>query len=206
MFLLFAPRPQKGNGSLGVPFPLANGKKACPIEVMMKSNWRKPWDMLPNDYPEKFNYHITINPDPKCDWIVDNNCTDKKTHHKQLREFLKESFNLKLFSDVCIIYEYGRYGKKYGKLHYHCLFRTNTSAKLQIKAFEYFRHRSTKNTRAVVSKRITHSLKRSETHNMLLMKSSQLANKHYIYNQYFRKETHNKIKCLVHWSKINFSN
>lgn len=206
MFLLFAPQTSPGNGSLGVPFPLANGKKACPLEMMMKSNWRKPWAMLPNDYPEKFNYHMTINPDPKCDWIINNNCVDKKTIHKQLRSFLKECFYLKLFSDVCIIYEYGRYGKKYGKLHYHCLFRTAKSGKLTEKAFEYFKHRTTKSCSAVVCKRITHSLRTSETHNMLLMKSSTLSNKHYIYTNYFRKETHNKIKCLVHWSKINYSN
>lgn len=186
---------------LGVPFPLAN-RKVDPVDLLLQSNWRKPWAMLPSDYPEKFNYHMTINPDPKCTWIIDNNCRDRKTHHKQLRSFLKECFNLKLFSDVCIIYEYGKYGKKYGKLHYHALFRTNKSGKLKIKAFEYFKHSSTKSYSAVVVKRITHSLKKSDNHSAMLMKASQLSSKLYIYRNYFRKETHNKMKCLVHWSKI----
>jgi len=202
MFLSFGSKHGLGNGNLGVPFPLANGNRQDAVEVMMKSNWRKPWDMLPDDYPEKFNYHITINPDPKCTWIVDNDCRDRKTHHKQLRKFLKESFYLKLFSDVVVIYEYGKYGKKYGKLHYHCLFRTSKSGKLTAKGFEYFKHTGTKSACAVVCKRITHSLRKSETHNMLLMKASQLANKFYIFKEYFRKESHNKVKCLVHWSKI----
>lgn len=200
MMLNFGSQSKEGKLCLGVPFPLAN-RKVDPVDLLMKNNWRKPWDMLPSDYPEKFNYHMTINPDPKCTWIIDNNCQDRKTHHKRLRSFLKESFYSKLFSDVIVIYEYGKYGKKFGKLHYHCLFRTNKSAKLTIKAFEYFKHSSTKSCSAVINKRITHSLKKGDNHSALLMKASQLSSKNYIYNNYFRKESHNKIHCLVHWSK-----
>lgn len=201
MFLTFGQNTLERKRYLGVPFPLAN-EKIDPVGLMLHKNWRKPWDMLPSDYPEKFNYHMTINPDPKCTWIIDNNCRDRKTHHKQLRSFLKEAFYLKLFSDVVIIYEYGKYGKKFGKLHYHCLFKTNKSGKLTAKAFEYFKHRSTKSSSAIVTKRITHSLKKGDNHSALLMKASQLSSKNYIYINYFRKETHNKMHCLVHWTKI----
>lgn len=197
-------RPFIGNGSLGVPFPLTKCELIPTFKTMMHQNWRTPWDKLPMQFPSIFNYHFTINPDPKCSWITNNDCRCRKTHHKQLREFLSDAYNQKLFSNTCIVYEYGKYGKKFGKLHYHCLFRTAKAKKLQQCAFRYFKHTSTKSDRSCVYKMISHSLKK-DTLNLSwynsLKKCSLLESKRYIYNNYFRKENHNKIKCLTYWYK-----
>ena len=188
-----------GNGNLGVPFPLSkSGSIPGSIFMRMKANWRKPWSLFPTDYYKQFNYSYTINPDPKCKWIIDNDCRDRQTHHAKLREFLINAYYQKLFSAVVVIYEYGKHGKKFGKLHFHCLFRTNKAEKLRLCALSYFAANKN-NNRAVVKKRITHSLKKSnQGSTLLMMKQSLLENKQYIYKTYFRKEQPCRLKCLVH--------
>lgn len=193
-----SPQTREGNGYLGRPFPLQSSGFQNSVKTMMKSNWRKPWEYLPKEYPQNFNYHVTINPDPKCTWITD--CRDRKSHHRKLREFLELAFYKKLFSDVVVIYEYGKYGKYHGKLHYHCLFETNKIRKLQDFCKTFFASNPSKNNTAVIIKLITPRLKPGN-HSDELICASLMESKHYIFTKYFRKEQHNRLKCLVHWTK-----
>lgn len=187
--------PACGNDSLGVPFPLSSNDHSS-LASKLKENWRKPYALFPEGYHKQFNYSFTINPDPRCKWIKDNDCRDRKSHHARLREFISDAHAKKLFSAVIVIYEYGKYGKKFGKLHYHLLFRTAKAKMLQDNALTYFTDNKA-NNHAVVKKRITHSLKKLEA-SPIMMKTSLNQNKRYIFETYFRKEQPCKTKCLVH--------
>ena len=100
------------------------------------------------------NYHITINPDPLNSH--ENNVYDKKLMFKMFRQFLYELKQKKLYKNIISVYEYGAKGKKYGKLHFHILFKTHACNKIKEVACKYFgSHKINRHITTVVVKRIT---------------------------------------------------
>jgi len=102
-----------------------NKKKNQPTIDYFQQGWRCPWSEIDMKSKYLFNFHITINPDPKCEWMT--NCQDRKLHNEKLREFIMKIKNRGLYKYILCIYEYGIKGKSYGKLHYHILFKTHAS-------------------------------------------------------------------------------
>lgn len=159
-----------------------------------RHGWRCPWSEIDKQNKYLFNFHITINPDPKCEWIT--NCQDRKLHNEKLREFIMKIKNRGLFKYILCIYEYGTKGKSHGKLHYHILFKTHASNAIRKEANIIFG--TSKNrcymTTIVKPIRVDKKLSLEATPEQKLTNYKNQID--YIINTYFRKETHNKIKCL----------
>lgn len=160
-----------------------------------KDNWRRPWDHLDMDELYSMNYHITINPDPLNTLNLD--VYDHKLMFKIFRLFLTEAKKNNLYSKIISVYEYGKQGKKYGKLHFHVLFKTHCCNKLQELALKYFgSNKKSRQKTTVVVKRITldkHMPSSATPHDKLLNFREQCD---YINKTYMRKESQNKHKCL----------
>lgn len=169
----------------------------------LKDRWRLPWDMLDYENLYDMQYHITINPDPQCDWIT--SCNDLKIHNIRFRQFIREAEKYLLYSNIISVYEYGKRGKEYGKVHWHILLQTtkiDEFIKMAIKYFGTDNNKRWKNT--IINKKITidKSLRRKATKEEKVDNyKSQID---YIIKKYMKKETHNRIKCLYsNMKKIN---
>ena len=95
------------------------------------------------------------------------------------------------------MYEYGKHGKEYGKVHYHILLQTNKINKFIEMAISYFgTNNKTRWRNTIVKKQIT--IDRSVGANAsidekVLNYRSQID---YIMNKYMKKESQNRHKCL----------
>ena len=166
-------------------------QQCCPL----KKSWRLPWDMV--DYTELYNmqYHITINPDPECTWFTHGN--DLKTQNKRYRDFLIECKKEKLYKNILSVYEYGKRGKEYGKVHWHILLQSSKVNKFVEMALKYFG--TTKKSRwanTVVKKVITidKSLSINATDEEKVQNYKNQID--YIMKKYMKKESQNQNKCL----------
>lgn len=166
-------------------------RESCPL----KPGWRLPWDNLDNENLYNMQYHVTINPDPKCDWIT--SCNDLKTHNLKYKEFLRECKKNNFYKNIISVYEYGKNGKEYGKVHYHILLQTNKINKFIEMAISYF-GTSNKNRwrNTVVKKQITidKSLSHDATNEEKVLNYRNQID--YIMNKYMKKESQNRHKCL----------
>lgn len=171
-----------------------NRKNNRPKINYFKEGWRCPWSEIDMKNRYYFNYHITVNPDPKCDWMT--NCQDRKLHNDKLREFVLKIKSKGLFKYILVIYEYGNKGKSCGKLHYHILFKTHASAAIAKEANQIF---GTTNKRCefttIVKKiKIDNKLSKDATPTEKIQNYNEQID--YLIDKYFRKETQNKVKCL----------
>ncbi len=166
-------------------------QQTCPL----KNGWRLPWDILDYEDIGHMNYHVTINPDPRVDWMTQ--CNDLKTHNIKYREFLLECKKQKLYKNIISVYEYGKNGKEYGKVHYHILLQTNKINKFIEMAITYFgtacksRWRNT-----VVKSPIKVDRKLSEYATDIEKVQNYKEQINYIMCKYMRKESQNRKKCL----------
>ncbi len=169
--------------------------KGTPMECPLKPGWRLPWDILDYDNLYDMQYHVTINPDPQCDWIT--SCNDLKLHNRKYKEFLRECQKNKLYKNIISVYEYGKHGKEYGKVHYHILLQTNKINKFVEMAISYFgTNNKTRWRNTIVKKQI--SIDKSigvdaTNEEKVLNYRSQID---YIMNKYMKKESQNRHKCL----------
>ncbi len=161
----------------------------------LKQGWRLPWDNIDMEKLYEMKYHVTINPDPQCGWIT--SCNDLKTHNNHYREFIRECKKLKYFKNIISVYEYGKNGKEYGKIHYHILLQTNKINKFIEMAITYFgTSNKTRWRNTVVKSTITLDRKLSDnaTNEEKVNNNKQQIN--YIMSKYMRKESQNRVKCL----------
>jgi hypothetical protein len=169
-------------------------KRDIVITCPLKPGWRLPWDNI--DYAEVYNmkYHVTINPDPQCGWIT--SCNDLKLHNKRLKEFLREAKKEKAFKNIILVYEYGKNGKEYGKVHYHILLSTNKINKFTEMAISYFgSNNKTRWRNTVVKKPIT--LDRNVSVDATdAMKVENYRSQIDSILKYLKKESQNRHKCL----------
>lgn len=159
----------------------------CPFD----KGWRLPWDMINLENLYKMNYHVTISPDP----LHSEDFYDRKYANKVFRQFLNELKKNKLYSQIISVYEYGPRGKKYGKLHWHILFRTNKVRKIEKISNTYFGTSPKRCKATTVVKRIRidkNYVARSDIDKIANYKKQV----EFIMNNYMKKEQHNKQKCL----------
>lgn len=160
--------------------------ETCPF----KSRWRIPWDNIAHEKVLDMNYSITVNPDPNLTWLDDTR--DRKLLNAKFRETLLICKNKKLYKNIIVIYEYGKKGKQYGKLHYHLLVN---SQKVNQFCEEFIKTFGTTKKRWKMT--VVKKLIKPDFGIIDELKLDNLnAQKKYIYEKYFRKESHNKIKCL----------
>ncbi|WP_168169805.1 hypothetical protein [Candidatus Izimaplasma sp. ZiA1] len=159
----------------------------CPFD----KGWRLPWDMINLDNLYKMNYHVTISPDP----LHSEDFYDRKYANKVFRQFLNELKKNNLYSNIISVYEYGPRGKKYGKLHWHILFRTSKVRKIETISNTFFGTTPKRCKATTVVKRI-----RIDKNYVARSDKDKIANYHkqveFIMNNYMKKEQHNKHKCL----------
>ncbi len=163
----------------------------CPL----KENWRLPWDLVDKAHIYEMNYHITINPDPHCKWMTSGN--DKKEINSRFRAFLESCKKEKYYKNIICIYEYGKRGKQYGKVHYHILLKTSKVNKFVEEAIEHFGSKEKKRWKNTVVKKPIQLDKSLSVH---ATDEEKVANYHkqidYIMNKYMTKESQNRHKCL----------
>lgn len=161
------------------------------VQCDFKNNWRMPWDMLDRTELYKMNYHVTISPDP----VHEEDFYNKKIAHKVLRLFLEEIKKKGLYKNIIIVYEYGKRGKKYGKLHWHILFASNKIRKIEEISNNYFATTKKRARNTTVVKRIRIDKNMVDSNDEMKVKNyrSQID---YIMSEYMQKETQNKIKML----------
>ncbi len=166
-------------------------QKTCPL----KKGWRCPWEIIDYEKINEMNYHITINPDPECDWIT--SCNDLKTHNIRFREFINECIINRLYKNIISIYEYGKHGKDYGKVHYHILLQTNKINKFIEMAITYFGTSNRSRWRnTVVKNMITIDKQLSAYATNEEKRDNYRKQIQFIHGKYMRKESHNRKKCL----------
>lgn len=161
----------------------------------LKDGWRIPWDNV--DYTElyKMKYHVSIQPDPNCGWMTSVN--DLKLHNSKLRAFLLECKKYLLFKNIILVYEYGKNGKEYGKVHWHILLSSNKIGKFHEEVIKHFgTNTSSRWKNTVVIKPITldralscHATDEQKVNNY----HEQID---HILKKYFKKESQNRRKCL----------
>lgn len=163
---------------------------STPATCPFKERWRIPWDNIDHNKVLDMNYSITINPDPNLQWLDDTR--DRKLLNTRFRETLRICKNKNLYKDIIVVYEYGKKGKRYGKLHYHLLVN---SKKINLFCDEFLKTFGTTKKRwklTVVKKLIKPDYGIPDEFKHINLN----VQKKYIFETYFRKETHNKLKCL----------
>lgn len=95
---------------------LGNSSALKPWE---REGYRKPWNLIPDKHFKGMNFFVTINPDSNCDWYTHD--VDRKTIVSRFLNAIQHLKNNLIILKSISVYEYGRYGKKHGKLHFHCI-------------------------------------------------------------------------------------
>lgn len=159
----------KINGSL------AMGTGVAPTPLGKRSNshlmTRYPWEMIPEEYIRGINLVINLNPDPNK--IEDYN--NKKLVNNMLMHYIDNEKNI---TKAIGVYEWGKNGPKYGKLHYHMLLKTSNRKVVEENLSELFNDRRNLKCRTINTKFIKDVKHRTD------------------YLNYMKKEQQNKIKCL----------
>lgn len=163
-----AQQTESGVLSLGNSTPIPPWKQPA--------NYRILWDDIPDKFYKGMNFLVTINPDPNCDWYIGD--THKATIiTKYLNLMEKLQMNCTIRSSISI-YEYGKYGKAHGKLHFHALIKTKDRCRFFVEVCRVFNKRSNLRHRTCDIKTIKSVKDRTQMIN------------------YFKKEIQNKKKCL----------
>ena len=152
---------------------------STPSTPWIPQNVRIPWDKLPDNLLPGMNFFITINPDPNCEWYT-TDC-DKKVIVTKFLTVIQELKFQNIINKSLAIYEYGQYGAKHGKLHFHLFIKTKDRETFEKEIAKTFNNRSNIVHRTVNSKHIKSVQDRDQMLN------------------YMKKEQQNKIKCL-YWN------
>lgn len=174
--VVYQPYYTLGNSTANHVLPLSDRGSAS-VDPWIRSQTRVLWDNVPaKSY--KGNMFLTLNPDPNCEWYTTH--TDKKllvTKYLSLIQYLKDTHKIK--SSVSV-YEYGKEGKKNGKLHFHAVLRTEEKDQVENAILKEFNQRSNAKHRTLNIKIIK---KVADRENMIA---------------YLKKEQQNKKKCLYY--------
>ena len=148
----------------------------CPMRAFTKSHSRVPWDLIPDEHFKGMNFMININPDPNCDWYTSHN--DKDNLIPRMISLIQESLTNSIIKKATIVYEYGKFGKEHGKLHFHGLVSTTKKQELQKNILKQF------------------NSKKNLSHITLQIKHVKSPVDRQRYLNYMKKESQNKTKCL----------
>ena len=142
-----------------------------------KYRYNLDWDDVNEKRLRGFNFFMTLNPDPSCDWYVHER--DKKSiipRYLEMIEYLKFRYIIK---SSLSIYEYGKYGKKGGRIHFHALIKSDNKKELIQNVLKNFNNRTNMKHRTVQCRHLR-----------------SVEDRNYQFNIYMRKEEHNKDKLL----------
>ena len=152
---------------------------STPSQPWNTTNVRTPWDKLPEKLFQGMNFFFTINPDPNCEWYT-TDC-DKKVIVTKFLSLIEQLKFRHLINKSISIYEYGQYGAKHGKLHFHGFLKTTDRQTVEKEIANVFNNRSNIVHRTINTKHIKSVQDRDQMLN------------------YMKKEQQNKIKCL-YWN------
>lgn len=142
------------------------------------TNVRVPWDKVPDKVLNGGNFFFTINPDPDVEWYTKDN--DKKTIVTKFLTLFHKLKNQDIIKKSVSVYEYGKYGAKHGKIHFHGFISTTDKKAFEKAVYEVFNERANS---------------RHRTLNLKIIKTTKDRQN---MQAYLKKETHNKIKCLYY--------
>jgi len=154
--------------------PLVDSSISIPWKTIKH---RMPWELIVPKHYKGMNFFFTINPDPDLDFYENK----KKFLIPKVLILLDKLKDEGLVKKSIVIYEWGKFGKKHGKLHFHGMLQTKDKQSCIDKINKIFnkkhncRHRTT---------RFNHIKTVADRNRMV---------------KYMQKEQHNKLKCL-YWN------
>ena len=154
-----------------------------PIKYYSKLHTRVPWDLIPECHFRGMNFMVNINPDANCDWYTHD--TDKQNLVPRLISLIEESKTKSLINKATFVYEYGKFGKQHGKLHFHGLIQTN-------KKQEFLK---------IISNKFNQ--RKNLIHRTCVIKHCKSPDDRNRFLNYMKKESQNKTKCLYTTHTIN---
>lgn len=161
------------NSSLRLLLPLVDSSLLIPWKTM---RFRCPWAHIADSHYRGMNFNFTLNPDPNIDYFEN---TKKFLIPLVLKTFEKLKHD-GLINKLIIVYEWGEYGKKHGKLHFHGLFKSKKRSEVINALLKVFNKRQNLKHRTL---RVNHLVKTEDRGRAL---------------KYLKKEQHNKLKCLYY--------
>lgn len=152
--------------------PLGIGRQIIPWK---SPNYRSPWKTIPEGHHKGMNFTFNLNMDTN----IDDYENTKKWQIPRVLLFLEKLKADHIIYKYTIVYEWGKYGKKDGKLHYHGIVKTKQREEfVTLMCKEY-----NKNTNA--------------KHRTITTKHLKDLDHRATYLKYIKKESQNKLKCLM---------
>lgn len=149
---------------------------STPNPPWKQPNYRSPWDKIDEKFIKGMNLSVNLNIDPSVEWYENT----KKVQIPKVLLFFEKMKMERIINKYIIVYEWGKYGKKEGKLHYHMLVKTTKKNELVTEIIKEFNNKTNCSHRTIRVnwlKDVQHRLR---------------------YINYMKKEQQNKIKCLYY--------
>lgn len=153
-------------------FPSGIGRQIIPWK---HPHHRSPWDKIPDTHYKGMNFTFNINPDPDIEGYENT----KKFLIPKVLLLLEKLMADKIINKYIIVYEWGKYGKKHGKLHFHGVIKTQKRDQFNEEVYKEFNKKTNCRHRTLTTKHFKDVGHRDT------------------YLKYMKKETQNKIKCLM---------
>lgn len=153
------------------------------------SNFRCPWELIPEKVVKGCNFFFTINPDPHVDWYTHD--SDKKTIIPKFLLLLQELKDKGIIINSVSVYEYGKFGKRHGKLHFHGIIKTKRRQEFEAEVLKVFNKRSNLRHCTVDTKTIKSVADRNRILNYMHTSKTKKG-------KIYSAEQQNKIKCLYY--------
>lgn len=153
--------------------PLGIGRQIIPWKT---KEYRQPWEHIPEEFYKGLNISFNLNMDSD----IDNYENTKKWQIPKVLLFFERLKRDGIIKKYIIVYEYGKYGAKHGKLHYHGLIQTRDRERFSNDIYKEFNKKSSLLHRTLTTKHIK-DVEHRDT-----------------YLNYMKKEPHNKNKCLYY--------
>lgn len=132
---------------------------------------RYPWESVPSNWYQGLSLSLNLNPDPNK--IEDYN--NRKLVNNILLQYINNEAKIQKAIGV---YEWGKYGAEYGKLHYHIALKTTHRKDVEEELLKLFNDRP------------------NCAHRTLTVKPFKDVKHRTDFINYMKKENQNKIKCL----------
>lgn len=153
--------------------PLGIGRQIVPWKT---KNYRSPWNQIPEQHLKGCNLSFNLNLDTH---IIGYQNT-RKWQIPRILLFFEQLKQKSIIKKYIIVYEWGKEGKSHGKLHYHGMVKSSNRFEFEEEILNEFNKRTQCKHRTLQTKIF-----------------NDVEHRSYLFNKYYRKETQNKIKCLM---------
>ena len=167
------PMPNRKKHIEMASFTLGIGRQIIPWKTI---EFRSPWEMIPESHFKGLNFSFNLNIDPNVDQYENT----KKWQIPKVLLHLQKQKNDGIIKKYVLVYEWGKYGQKHGKLHFHGLIQTGDKEAFIKEIVKDFNKRTNAMHRTITTKHI-----KDVDHRSTFLK-------------YMQKEQQNKIKCLYY--------